>query len=325
MERSAFRCYTRFMLSTRTFITVLLLCCMLSTGAEAVVYPDRPLLLNPLAYDMDGSGLNFFPLLGAWASGAHYAPLGQGIGDHAWNTAAGCAAEMLRFDKNINIVLASDFELVSDRHSKIGFNPRSFFWQQVLMVSGYLDPWGYWQAGFVHRCKHDVDTLGLSGESSKKREAVMIYDSVFLRVIAKTITPVHSHRFPFALQPYGRFDIFVIRDDERTYDTGVTPGRSIEDLSATLESGLTCEMIRIGPAVVYMRGRYMLSCFGAGRGSDYTNSGIAETGVTLHGTEGIAAVFAAFEYQDMTMVNPYNEHKRFLLFGLRLYDGRMYY
>ncbi len=252
-------------------------------------------------------------------------PAAEAIPDHTWNIKLGAGAEVLRLDNSLDLVLASDIELVSDSRSRIGFNPRSFFWQQMIMVSGHVPPWGYWQTGMAHRCKHDIDTLGLSGETSKKREAVMIYDSIFLRVIAKTITPVNSHRFPFTLQPYGRFDIFVIKDDERTYDTNVSTGRSIEDLTASLETGLSCEMVRMGPAVFYMRTRYMLSCFGAGRGSDYTNSACAEIGVTFHGIEGVACIFAAIEYQDMTMVNPYNEHKRFLLFGLRLYDGRMYY
>ena len=291
--------------------------------AWSVVYPDRYILLNPLANETGQQGLQFFPMFGGWGEGGHYIPIKEKNEEHTWSAKLGVAAEFFRKDNIYDFIVSSDIELTANPRSEITFNPRSFFWQETFMFTRGMK-YAFWQTGFVHRCKHDIDNIEVQEVTGERRQTVLIYDSLFLRFIGRTIDIGVSGMLPFFLVPHVRFDMYVLKDDERIYDSGPDKKYSVENLKCSAQTGFYCDVVRLPDGFIYMHGGYMASWLSSGSDCFAVNTALCETGMSFTGIEGVLAFFIMLEYQQFTMINPFYEDALYVYMGVRVRDGRMY-
>ncbi len=293
--------------------------------AGAVVYPDRGILLNPLQTTRQTDDCGLFTMTGGW--GEIDKKMAENTDDqHNWSVKLGAALELFRYRNSFSFTASSDIELVANDQSEMKFNPRSFFWQESFMGSFSGGPI-YYQTGYVHRCKHDIDNIEVQDKTGEKRQAVFIYDSIFLRVITKEFRILNSVNFPFVSRFYIRDDYFVLRDDSRIYEYPADEKYSIENLINTVQAGVNIDIIRAKNFDIYTRLQYKISFFSEnvnGDSAGYRNDYFAECGIRLKGEQGVMQFFLNYEYIDYTMINPFNEKTRVLYFGIRTGDRRMY-
>lgn len=119
-------------------------------------------------------------------------------GEQAWQFRTHVQAETYRFtDSSSSIQLTTSIEahqeLTANPLNDISFNPRAmrweeFFWFHVGMPSVSL------RAGFVHRCKHDIDNLGGADEGNPTSPLFAEQRTIILTgpTLAASLAPVVS-------------------------------------------------------------------------------------------------------------------------------------
>lgn len=243
----------------------------------AVPFPARSVLMDPLG-DTGGAYLGNME---AWASAGTYLP----DTTYAWSIRIGGLLELFRM-RNISLSIYGTNELVASPHSDIRFQPLALYWEEGAFAS-----WGIKsltaQAGFTHRCKHDLD----------RDERTLIFSSVHAGIIRK---PFHT-----------RIHRYVLWLDDPT-------GR-ITSLAWSLEAG-----IRLRPP--WNRGPYLdaeLKLDGY-PWATYADAR-AEAGLFLRGKGGTLMFF--FEYERLHDPAIYRQVDNPVIFqiGLRATDGRIIY
>jgi len=112
--------------------------------------PARGITVNPLLYE---AGDGYLRVSDVWASAGWY-PGSRGL---SFSIRMGGFLELARWGGNSVAIVASSEVLASAPGGIISFHPLAARWEEGLLVTG---PTGeaFWQAGFLHSCKHDVDT-----------------------------------------------------------------------------------------------------------------------------------------------------------------------
>ncbi len=152
---------------------MILLLCFPFPSRGVVLYPEPLPGAEPLGR------------AGVWASFGGYAP----DSTYAWSVRLGGWLELYRFRDGTSLSIWTSNELVASPHSPIRFQPLALFWEEGLLLSK-----GPWQAGFTHRCKHDVD----------RKERVLIYSSAYLGAAGQW-GAARLHRYLILLdEPTGR-------------------------------------------------------------------------------------------------------------------------
>ena len=292
---------------------------------NAVIMPDRNIMLNPLSHKTGSASLQFIPGAGGWVELDRFTGI-AGDSDHSFDVMLGAAAELFRLGDDFDFTVSSDVELVATPDSPIYFNPRALFWQESFQF-GAAPGSSFIHLGYVHRCRHDVDNIEVEDNTGERRELVLIYDSIFARWIPGAIIPGPSPRLPLLRRFYLRADLFVLKTDERSM---VLPDKNINNLRTGLSAGIDTIVADTKMGLVYARFGCSVYSF-ADRwnissaeyrelSADYS----AEAGLLLPGAAGDLALFVNFSRQGMTMINPRNESRSFLSFGVRLRAGAMY-
>lgn len=113
--------------------------------------PARGITVNPLLYE---AGDGYLRVSGVWASAGWY----PGNRVLSFSIRIGGFLELARWEGASTAILASSEVLASAPGGLISFHPLGVRWEEGILVTG---PAGnaFWQAGFLHSCKHDVDTL----------------------------------------------------------------------------------------------------------------------------------------------------------------------
>jgi len=106
---------------------------------------------------------------------------------------------------NTSIIFQTGIEFIADPDNDIRFNPTAIFWEEGLLFTQKLSN-SFFQAGYYHRCKHDIDNL----DTGYGR--VLIYGSM----MAKWIFPISlgsiiKDKSLVAV----RADLYTIRQDHR--------------------------------------------------------------------------------------------------------------
>lgn len=88
--------------------------------------------------------------------------------EQAWQFRLHAVAELYRFTDSTNPVqwsTSAEFhhELTANPYSQISFNPRTARWEEQVLVHMATTA-ATFRAGWIHRCKHDVDNLEGSNE-----------------------------------------------------------------------------------------------------------------------------------------------------------------
>jgi hypothetical protein len=191
-------------------------------------FTERHHILNPLSVrladvaDSNDTELTWIPTFQGWGGFEGYLLSDD---EHAWGSHLGAVAEIVRIGNSESLAVMSTLEHVANAKNDISFNPRAVWWEEGLFYTKRLAsaPNTYWQLGYYHRCKHEVDNLELN------LERVLIYGSLTGKYI--TQTTVGQGLSTLAL----RADLFTIYRDYRTPrlpHTAVQP--SYENLIGTL-------------------------------------------------------------------------------------------
>jgi hypothetical protein len=280
--------------------------------STAAVFPDRGIL--PARFS--GPPRNdtvFLDSVSGWAEISRYPDL---ISDdeHRYNVRTGLYFELLNRRNRIIFDFMTDVELAANRHSDIGFNPRSFFWDESLAASlnaGNVFP----SAGYTHRCKHDIDNLDIYEEKNRKVSRVLVYDSVFVRISSTPLHPFGEARNGAAVISL-RYDQFTLVDDYRRLAEGTTeiPTGRERRLISSLSAGLFLSMPTSGKFSINSRLALIPSLYSGGvvRCDEY-----AELSAGLTGRRGALSLFVRYEHQHDTGINPFVEDSDLFMAGIR--------
>lgn len=139
----------------RSFVLFLFL---VTSAAAGPIFPSRQIILAPKFRDKADTArsVRYLSEQGIWGG------LSRGFeseGDrYAWSIAFGGGFELVSW-QNSNLWLVGDIDVLSDTHNDISFNPRSVFWTEGLLYGIRIASYEI-HAGYIHRCKHDIDNYG---------------------------------------------------------------------------------------------------------------------------------------------------------------------
>lgn len=229
----------------------------------AQVLPDRMVVLDPLGdRSLDSSGITWLNGARMHAEFSRHTP---GDDDHRWNARLGGVAELVRWDSSADISLVGTMEIVVDPHNDIAFNPRAIFWEEGVLAGFRLAKDLALQAGYVHRCKHDIDNLEITARG-RREQRTLIYSGLLVRLLARRRAIVDD-RWRVSVAGSLRNDLFLHLLDDRFASETRAIGRDVETLIDALS--LTGR-VEAGPRDASWRAQatvsFMASAFGAERG-----------------------------------------------------------
>lgn len=169
-------------------------------------FPLRFQTINPLSGGPQNALSNetsWMHSMGGWGEFSGYTLLRDE--DHAWLQRLGGYVEILRAGDESSLAFLSNIEFVADPHNDIKFNPRAIFWEEGFLFTQRLEE-TYWQVGYFHRCKHDIDNYFLATERS------LIFGSLF----GAYLLPwrAEDNFVEEGLLAF-RADVYTIRQDDR--------------------------------------------------------------------------------------------------------------
>jgi len=294
----------------------LLLClAVVTSGASAQRYPDRHVTLNTLADRQVGpsQGTSWMHTSGGWGEFGAYRLLRDR--DHAWVQRLGAYVELFRIDDDASLTFVGNIELIADPNNEIRFDPRAVLWEEGFVFTRRSGR-NFWQLGYFHRCKHDVDNLLLEVERS------LIFGSLQGRYLVPIGTAGGRTEGLFA----ARGDLLTIRQDDRR---PVTTDRSsltrvIGSLAGSIHLRRRLDESHLG---VYMTAWSGLSFYSAKDGilnrlssvdSAALNGGLSG-GIAIHGGAHFRIGFT-YEYMSDTGIDPVPKHAHLLSFGVLILD-----
>lgn len=186
------------------YFSVLMIGIICEIPVHAQRMPVRHIHLNPMAEPLrnaEESRIYWFNAYSGWASFGKY--VFRDDREHAWFQSLGGYLELFRIEESSNLVFLAHAEIISNDANDIRFNPRAIFWEEGFLFTKSFGR-SYAQAGYFHRCKHDLDNYHLG------QERTLIYGSLqanYLVHIAKCKTG--------AARLLIQNDIYTIRQDHR--------------------------------------------------------------------------------------------------------------
>lgn len=160
----------------KIFLPVVFLLLISSQGyAQRAV--ERSLILNPLENPhvvLKEGESGWLTQAGGWGSFGSY--FISGDEDHAWQQQLGAYAEIYRRGNRASLALTGHVEVIADRRNDINFSPRAVVWEEGFLYTHRIRQ-SYLQAGYYHRCKHDVDNLRFF------EERTLVFGSALARLI----------------------------------------------------------------------------------------------------------------------------------------------
>ena len=146
--------------------------------------------------------------------------MGSYGGEQAWQFRTHVQAEPFRFTDSTDAVqitttIEAHQELTANPHNDITFNPRAMRWEEYLWLQIGL-PDVSLRAGFVHRCKHDIDNLGGADEFNPVNPLDAEQRTVILTgpALAASIAPITT--VVGTLRASGGVEYFINASDTRT-------------------------------------------------------------------------------------------------------------
>jgi len=266
--------------------------------------------LNPLADLSDrAEGTSWMHSSSGWAEFGAYRLARDG--EHAWVQRLGAYLEMFRINDDASLAVIGNIEFIANPHNNIRFNPRAIFWEEGFLFTGRSGK-NFWQIGYFHRCKHDVDNLLLGSERSL----------IFGSLQGKYLIPFHMEEGRTEGLFTVRTDILTIRQDDRTPQTTarLDLNRAIGSLAGLIHLRRQFENSVLG---MYMTAWSGVSLYSpkdgifnrlTSVGSATLNGGLAG-GIAVHGNAHFR-IGLTYEYLSDTGINPIPEHTHLLAFGL---------
>jgi len=282
--------------------------------AVAQRFPDRFSTFNPLS-EQDGlssdNGLQWMYSTGGWGEFAAY----RGVRDqeHAWLQRLGGYLEMIRIGNGVSLSFLSTIEFIANPHNDIRFNPRAIVWEEGFLYTIRSER-NFWQIGYFHRCKHDVDSFLTGTERS------LIFGSLQGKFLIPFSTNAGSTQGLFVI----RTDLFTIRQDDRiptsTSQNGLNMKRAIGSFGVIAH---VRTQLRDPVFGLYLSAWSSMTAY-SGREGLLNRFGALES-ATLNGglTSGIAVqgnahfrIGVTYEYLSDTGIDVIPRHAGLLSFGI---------
>ncbi|GIV55281.1 MAG: hypothetical protein KatS3mg040_0049 [Candidatus Kapaibacterium sp.] len=281
---------------------MLLLFLIVGSSLHAQRFPDRWVALNPLldsSRRIEPGTLGWMHSLVGWGEFGGYL---SGDREHAWIQRLGALIELVRMGERSSLAFASEIEFIANPDNDIRFNPRAVFWQEGFLFTHQIGT-SYWQLGYYHRCKHDVDNLDIG------RQRSLIYGSI----VGKYLIPIAVAGFSGGAVARG--DLYTIRLDDRTPPSDGEDIPNVERLLSTLSGSIHLRRGLADPWLGLYANAWMSANFYTKRpNSDPNAAGTPLTRIQGGIAAGIAITGAAhfrigisYEYLADTGINPLPE------------------
>lgn len=291
-----------------------------TTAQAGPIFLTRGVLQHP-RYPVTQDSTQFLPHLGLWG-GIQRGFESEG-GRFAWMLSTGAVLEFVRWTNGGSLIGISGMELTADPHNEISFNPTGIVWEEYLLYAqrgSTLD----WQAGFVQRCRHDIDNLDIKVSTGEAQQRTLIYSSLHGKLI--------THPFDIGasgeLQTWLRGDVYVIRQDYRLPHSTDTASPNFEDLAYSIGWSFHTDLMKFGFGNLYLKGDLTATGFGRGDGFskrylelDRTTLDLRfEAGLSLRGAAGDLLIYAGYEHFDDDGTQPVPRSNSLAFVGFRVRD-----
>jgi hypothetical protein len=289
---------------------------LLTNPSRAQRFPDRWFTLNPLMdtrYPVSEGEWSWMHSSAGWGEFGAYRLVRDG--EHAWVQRLGAFIELFRVGNTTSLAFMSDIEFIANPDNDIRFNPRAVFWQEGFLYTQRTGS-SYWQVGYFHRCKHDVDNLIL------KRERSLIFGSLQ----AKYLLPFTIDDGATNALAVFRADLYTIRQDDRIPANFSTQTPHVKRMLGT--AGAVVHLRRslsVRPLGLYATYWGMVNFYGIREGVLPRFDGIAQSTVQSGAAAGLAIegnahfrIGFTYEYLSDTGLNPYPEHAHLVTLGIAI-------
>jgi hypothetical protein len=200
------------MRASRSLAVVILIASAFPSTSLATRLTGRWVTINPLGAETasNSGGFSLLDVTGFWGEFANYQI--ETDEEHAYNVKLGGFVEVFRIGQDWSLAFLSSAELVANRRGNLFFRPRATFWEEGFVLTKRFGGHRFWQLGYMHRCKHDVDNLGTYHCDGGGCERSLIYGSLQ----GKLLIPLgmgHEGRPASMLTLHS--DLFTILQDDR--------------------------------------------------------------------------------------------------------------
>jgi hypothetical protein len=234
--------------------------------------------------------------------------------EHAWLQQLGGYIELMRIGNKQSLIFTSSIEFVANPHNDIRFNPRAIFWEEGFLYTQSVGG-SYWQVGYYHRCKHDVDNLIL------RRERSLIFGSL----LGKYLLPfkIGADDALGAL----RFDLYTLRQDDRIPQASGDETPHWKRMLGSIGMNIHVREGGTGTIGWYTTGWFSITSYGGKESVVFqfdriqkttVNGGVA-AGLTIRGNVHLR-VGMTYEYLSDTGINPFPERSNLISLGVTVLD-----
>ncbi len=279
--------------------------------------PERWFTLNPLTGNTitTSDTTIFIHSVTAWGGFGAYRLARDA--EHAWLQQLGGAIELLRIGNDQSLVFTSSIEFIADPHNDIRFNPRATFWEEGFLYTQRTGE-SFWQIGYYHRCKHDIDNLILGKERSL----------IFGSLLGKYLLPFRINADE-GLAAF-RLDIYTLRQDDRIPKHSEGTTLNWKRLLASAGANLYLRETSRNLFGWYAGGWFTVNSFGEkesvvigfDRIREVTFNGGISAGIALRGGAHFR-IGITYEYLSDTGLNPTSERANLLSFGVTILDSNV--
>ena len=228
---------------------------------------------------------------------------------------------MFRVESDWSVAFLSHIEFVANPQNNIRFNPRAVFWEEGFLLTKRMGK-GFWQLGYFHRCKHDIDDILPTTCDGSGCQRSLIYGSLQGKLILPVALPLRKGEGILLL----RSDVFTILQDNRipsSFDQLLPKvDRALSAVGVVFHARvpLTSELVG-GFATLYNSVQF----FGQRTGffarfnsiETVTWHGGISAGVVLKGQAHVR-LGISYEYLSDTAINPFPERSHLVMFSVTI-------
>lgn len=305
------------------FCTLLMVITFQITPLFGQRFPDRWFTINPLMHQLEANentGWTWMHSNAGWGEFGGYRIIRDH--EHAWIQRLGGYIELFRISETTSLAFLGSIEFIANADNDIRFNPRAIFWEEGFLFTQKtgrrLDSLSgsYWQIGYMHRCKHDIDNLNLG------RERSLMFGSLMGKYI-----------LPFALANTStigllalRADLYTIRQDDRNPSVFSSYLPQVKSMLATLGGALHLRTsLPVRPLGLYATTWSALNFYGdkqeifltLDRVRSILFQGGIGGGIAVEGRAHLR-LGISYEYLSDTGINPFPEHANLITISITM-------
>lgn len=290
--------------------------CGIASTLVSQRFPDRSMTFNPLGDSKLSEAPDSWSWMhstGGWGEfGAYRLARDR---EHAWLQKLGAFVELFRISNEASLAFLSSIEFIANPDNDIRFNPRAVFWDEGFLFTRRAGT-HFWQIGYFHRCKHDVDNLILG------RERSLIFGSI----LAKYLIPFKWDDQKTDGLITLRSDLYTIRQDDRYPQHLSDRLPHVKRMLGTVAglahfrqqlgaSSFGLYLTYWGSVNLYSSKEGVIQRFGAVKSA--TLDGGLTGGIAVQGNAHFRIGFS-YEYLSDTGLNPIPEHAHLLSLGVTI-------